>query len=122
MPGNAALHTVQLDGQTIQVTIANTQASRAQGLGGRTGLANDEGMLFVFAQDGVYPFWMKDMLFSIDIIWLSDSGAVIYIAPDISPTTYPATFGPREPARYVIELLAGWASAHNVKIGDIVRL
>lgn len=118
----AALPTIQLDGQTIHVTIASTDASRELGLGGRTGLAPDEGMLFVFRQDGLYQFWMKDMRFSIDILWLTADGKVIYIVPNLSPSTYPQAFGPAAQARYVLELSAGYAAAHGVKVGDVVQL
>ena len=117
-----ALQTVQLDGQTIRVSIANTEASRELGLGGRTGLAPDEGMLFVFPEDGIYAFWMKDMLFSIDMIWLADDGTVLYMAQNVSPDTYPKDFVPTSPARYVLELPAGYAKAYTVRIGDKATL
>ena len=114
--------TVALRGQTVRVSVADTPASRQRGLGGRSGLAPDEGMLFVFPQDGTYGFWMKDMSFSIDILWLSADGAVVYMAQNVSPDTYPQRFGPAEPARYVLELHAGFVIENNVTIGDIVRL
>jgi uncharacterized membrane protein (UPF0127 family) len=115
------LRTIMLDGQTIRVSIADTDAARQLGLGGRAGLAPDEGMLFIFPQDGVYSFWMKDMRFSIDMIWLSSGGAVTYMAQNVSPDTYPKAFGPNTPARYVLELPAGYAKEHTVKIGDIAQ-
>jgi len=79
-------------------------------------------MLFVFPEDGKYAFWMKDMRFSIDILWLSADGRVVYMALNVSPDTYPQVFRPDVPARYVLELPAGYAKAHAVRIGDIVRL
>lgn len=114
--------TVRLAGQTVRVDVADTPASREQGLSGRMGLAPDEGMLFVFPADGVYAFWMNDMLFSIDILWLSASGTVVYMAENATPDSYPATYKPNTPARYVLELPAGWAKAHNLKIGDSAEL
>jgi uncharacterized membrane protein (UPF0127 family) len=113
---------VVLAGQTIHVSIADTPALQEKGLGGRTSLAPNEGMLFVFPESGEYAFWMKDMRFSIDIVWLSDDGAVVYMAQNVSPDTYPQTFIPNEPARYVLELPAGWAKAYTMKIGDSARL
>jgi uncharacterized membrane protein (UPF0127 family) len=115
-------HTVQLDGQTIRVTIAQTDAERELGLGGRAGLSADEGMLFVFPTDGHYKFWMKDMRFSIDMLWIDSQGKIIYIAQNIAPETYPQSFGPDAPARYVLELPAGWANAHGVRVGNKVGL
>src|SRR3990167_10987110 len=102
------VRTIQLNGQTIRVSVADTETAREQGLSGRAGLATDEGMLFVFLKDGKYAFWMKDMLFSIDILWLSSDGAVVFMAKNVSPDTYPRAFAPDGPARYVLELPAGF--------------
>ena len=116
------LRAIQLRGQIIRVSVADTESARGQGLSGRAGLAADEGMLFVFPKDGNYAFWMKDMLFSIDILWLSSDGGVVYMAQNVSPDTYPQAFQPNVPARYVLELPEGFAKEHAVAIGDIVRL
>src|SRR3989338_2888627 len=115
------LRTVQLRRQSIRVLVADTGASREKGLSGRSGLAADEGMLFVFPQDGKYAFWMKDMLFSIDILWLSSDGAVVFMAKNVSPDTYPRAFAPDGPARYVLELPAGFIEENSVAVGGIVR-
>lgn len=114
--------TVEIDGQTVAVTIADTNATREKGLGGRTGLTDHEGMLFVFPQDGYFSFWMKDMSFSIDMVWISASGEVVYIEPDVAPSTYPTAYQPTKPARYVIELPAGFTEHYGIKIGDKVTL
>lgn len=116
------LRTVQLKGETIRVSVADTESTRGQGLSGRTGLAADEGMLFVFPQDGEHAFWMKDMLFSIDILWLSADGEVVYMAENVSPESYPQSFRSDVPARYVLELPAGYAKAYTVEVGDVVQL
>ena len=114
--------TIQLDGQTIHVAVVDTPVARERGLSGRQGLAGDQGMLFVFPKDGVYSFWMKDMLFSIDIIWISADGTITDIVQNLSPDTYPTAYTPSKPGRYVLELPAGYVKAHNVHEGDIVRL
>ncbi len=119
---NSASSTVQIGGETLRVTVAATEAARERGLSGRTGLADDEGMLFVFPRDGKYAFWMKDMTFSIDIIWISADGRIVYIAPNAPPTTYPEDFVSPTPARYVLEVPAGFAEMHGVKVGDIAGL
>src|SRR3989344_601909 len=115
------LRTIDLKGQTIRISIADTETARQQGLSGRAGLAADEGMLFVFPEDGTYAFWMKDMLFSIDIVWMSADGRVVYMAENVSPDTYPQVFRPDVPARYVLELPAGYVKEYNVVVGDLVR-
>ena len=70
-----------------------------QGLSGKSQLAQDQGMLFVFAQPGKYYFWMKGMNFSIDIIWIGEDMKVIYIKKDARPELYPETYGPRTQMR-----------------------
>ena len=118
---SSASSTVQVGGKTVRVTVADTPETRQKGLGGRNGLAPDEGMLFIFPQDGKYGFWMKDMKFPIDILWLSGARRVVYMAQNVSPDTYPEVFAPTTPARYVLELPAGYAKAYTVGVGDEVR-
>ena len=116
-PGYTA-STVQIDGNTIHVAIADTPALQELGLGNRGGLPDGEGMLFVFDADKEYAFWMKDMQFSIDMVWISASKNIVYMAQDVSPATYPEDFVPTAPARYVLELPAGYAQARGFKVGD----
>ncbi len=75
-------------------------------------------MLFVFEGVAVQCFWMKDMHFSIDIIWLDAEKRVVHIEKDVSPETYPRTFCPSKPAKYVIELSAGEASRSSIRPGQ----
>ena len=114
--------TITLVGQTVRVTLADTEEKRAQGLSGRSGLAPDEGMLFIFQADGRYSFWMKDMQFSIDILWLDAEGQVVYMAQNVSPDTYPRGYRSDRDARYVLELPSGWAERYNVRVGDTAVL
>lgn len=114
--------TIQLNERTIRVSVADTPAERESGLSGRASLVAGEGMLFVFPEDGRYAFWMKDMHFAIDILWISREGVIVDLEENVSPETYPATFTPRTEARYVVELPAGYAQEHGVRVGDIVRL
>ena len=118
----SSLRTIRLAGQELRVSVVRTPEESAKGLSGRTGLGTGEGMLFVFDTEAIYRFWMKDMLFSIDILWLSGTGEVVYIQENASPETYPAVFTPHAPARYVLELPAGFVKDYTVAIGDIVRL
>lgn len=105
---------------TIHTLIADTDPLRELGLGGRDGLDTDTGMFFVFQKDGIYPFWMKDMRFSIDMIWISHDKKIIYMAQNIAPSTYPMSFGPQTLARYVLEVPANYAVQHGFMIGDAV--
>jgi uncharacterized membrane protein (UPF0127 family) len=112
---------VGVDDQTVRVTIADSDELRSRGLGGRAGLAPDEGMLFVFDTDLQPGFWMKDMLFSIDILWLDSEKRIVHIAPRVAPDTYPKAFFPPVPSRYVLELPTGFAARHKIRIGDVAR-
>ncbi len=118
----ASPYVLTLAGVQVHVRLAQTPTDQEKGLGGRDSLAPDEGMLFIFPKDGQHAFWMKDMKFPIDIIWLAVDGKVVYIVPDLSPNTYPQSFAPSKPARFVLEVPAGFAAKHNVHVGDIAQL
>jgi uncharacterized membrane protein (UPF0127 family) len=113
--------TIAVGTTTLTVEVATTPAEQAGGLSGRTGLAPGTGMLFVFPTAGAYQFWMKDMQFAIDMLWLDSEGTVTYIAANATPESYtqtpPQTFGTQTPSQYVLEVPAGWAAAHGVAEG-----
>ena len=113
---------VQFGVNGIRYEVVTTQRAQELGLGGRTNLPDDYGMLFVFPNADKYGFWMKDMRVPIDIIWLSDTGAIISIDANVSPTTYPKAFYPPSPVRYVLETRAGLAMAKNWVVGSTVAL
>lgn len=113
---------VKIAGQNIKVELATTVALQTKGLSGRSGLEEGEGMLFVFETGGKFPFWMKDMNFSIDIIWISADKKVIYIKKDARPEDYPQSYGPAENAMYVLEVVSGFSEKNNLKIGDRVEI
>ncbi len=115
-------HTVLIKGERIRVDIVDTPAEREQGLSGRTGLGKNEGMLFVFDEEGQYGFWMKDMLFPIDIVWIASDGTVVYVVESATPESYPLAYVPPRAARYVLELPADWVRAHALSTGEKVSL
>lgn len=112
---------ISIAGNTVRVEIANTEASREQGLSGRTGLAPNTGMLFVFPYASIWGMWMKDMQFSLDMLWVGPDGTIVELKKDLAPDTYPESFASTEPALYVIELPAGYISAHNLMKGETVQ-
>lgn len=111
---------IELGGVTVTADIADTEPVRQLGLSGREGLSEDKAMLFVFQDDGEHSFWMKDMLFPIDIIWLSSEKRVVYIAKNATPESFPSSFVPNVPSRYVIEVAAGFTDRHNISVGTQV--
>ena len=84
-------------------------------------MKKDEGMLFVFNHTGKYPFWMKDMNFPIDIIWIGEDLRVVYIKKDAKPESYPETFTPNQDAKYVLEVFSSFSEKNNLKEGDRVK-
>ncbi|MBI5003750.1 DUF192 domain-containing protein [Candidatus Kaiserbacteria bacterium] len=118
----AYTHVVRIAGRNISVEAVDTPEGRQQGLSGRPDLAPDAGMLFIFEKDDYHAFWMKDMRFSIDIVWISADGQVVSIASNVSPKTYPHSFQPKAPARYVLELPAGFSNKYRLEEGDPVQL
>lgn len=116
------LRTISVNGSPMRVFVAETPMELERGLGGRDSLSPADGMLFVFPEDGVYGIWMKNMRFSIDIVWLSAEGQVVHIEERVSPETYPQAFRNTELARFVLELPAGGAEAHGIRPGSILSL
>jgi uncharacterized protein len=99
---------------SLRIEYATSTEAREKGLGGRDVIQNDYGMLFVFPKKDKYGFWMKDMLVPIDIFWLDNQGHVASIAQDVATSTYPTVFYPVEPAKYVLETVAGFAHEHSI--------
>lgn len=118
-PATASL---RAGGKTINLQIAATEAAQEQGLGGRRSMSDNQGMLFTFDQPNRQCFWMKDMRFPLDIIWLNSAKQVVYLRADVSPKTYPEKFCPSSPARYVIELNAGQAAQLDIRSGQTLQL
>lgn len=98
--------------------IADNWALRERGLGGRTGLGSDGAMLFIFEESSDHQFWMKDMLFGIDMVWLDAEKRVIHIERNVKPESFPKSFGPDEDSRYVLEFKEGVADSIGLKMGD----
>ena len=119
---SAFAHPFTIGDAKLMVAYALTPAVQAQGLSDTPDLAPDTGMLFVFPSDSVVPFWMKDMRYSLDIVWIGSDGTVKDITPDLAPSTYPNSFVPKVPVRYALEVPAGFAMANHVVIGTKVVL
>src|SRR6266550_5987392 len=106
--------------KVVYARLANNDSERTRGLSGSSQLADDQAMLFVFDQDGRWGVWMKDMRYSLDILWLDSGKKVVDIAQNVSPNTYPTVFSPKNNARYVVELPAGFTDQHQVSVGQAV--
>ena len=118
-PGQAV---VVLKDTTVIADIADTPEKRTQGLSGRKNLGSNQGMIFIFENPGVPGFWMKDMLFPIDMIWISESERIVSITKDARPESYPSVFYPKGEVKYVLEVPAGFSEKNNLKEGDRVLI
>jgi hypothetical protein len=108
---------------SILVEMAQTKAQWEKGLSDRTDLGELDGMLFVFPQFHIPIFWMKDMHFPIDMIWIS-SGKVVDITPStpVELTDKLPTYSPRVPVNMILETRAGWAEENGITIGDTLTI
>lgn len=113
---------VLLGGQEIIVTVADTPALRAQGLSFRDSIKQNEGMLFVFETPEMSGFWMKDMSFSIDVIWFDKEKRIIDVWENADPQSYPRIVTPRVPAQFVLEVPAGFFKENKLKIGNMFEI
>lgn len=113
--------TIMVNGQVVEVQLAKTELARERGLGGKICLGDKQGMLFQFNQPGNYPFWMKDMRFPIDIVWISTNHRVVGVAANVLPSSYPKTYVSQQPAQDVLELDAGQAARIGLKEGTLLH-
>lgn len=103
----------------IQAEIVSSASDRQIGLMFRGHLAEDKGMLFVFESEDYHAFWMKNMHFAIDFIWMDSDKKVIYISRDVQPCRNSCdNFMPSEKTKYVLEVCSGFADKNNLHIGD----
>ncbi|OGG61033.1 hypothetical protein A3C87_01890 [Candidatus Kaiserbacteria bacterium RIFCSPHIGHO2_02_FULL_49_34] len=100
--------TIRIADTSLCVEVVATEEKIIQGLSGRTEIGAD-GMLFSMPTTERHGFWMKDMHFSIDIVWINGSNTITEITYNLTPKTYPKSFHPQQPARFVLELPAGTA-------------
>jgi len=112
------------DGTKVSVEIADSPETRERGLMFRRQLGPNEGMVFVWSEPGFYPFWMKNTLIPLDIIWLDAGGRVVSIAASVPPCRADPcpTYPPAGSASCVVEVAAGFTAAHGVKPGDTLTL
>ena len=97
--------------------MADTPELQELGLGNRVSLDANKAMIFVFKDPARYAFWMKDMNFSIDMIWIDADKKVVDVSVNVSPLTYPQAFMPTSPVIYVLEVNAGVAQKMQIQKG-----
>ncbi len=113
---------ITINNQTITVDLAITPLDQQTGLSFKKNLAENKGMLFIYPDKQIRKFWMKDMNFPLDILWLSDDKIIsidknLPAAGDLPKVTYSSPV----PVNYVLEILGGTSDKFNFKSGDTVK-
>jgi uncharacterized protein len=104
----------------VSVETVDDDLSRAKGLMFRKSLARDSGMLFIFPSEDIYSFWMKNTLIDLDMIWLNKDLQVVEIksfVPGCKTADCPS-YTPKNKAKFVLEINAGFAEIYKIKIND----
>lgn len=112
---------IKINNTVLNLIISDTQPLRELGLSGRNSLENDVGMIFIFPLEDYYGFWMKDMNFPIDILWIDNNKIIVDELSNVSPSTFPKVFRPKQKSLYVLETNAGFFEKNAIQIGDKVE-
>lgn len=104
------------------IEIADSSAEHQTGLQNRKDLCDNCGMLFVFKSEEPRTFWMKDTSLSLDIIFIDQSGEVVSIAENTTPLSTNPLYKSEKPARYVLEVNAGWSKKNSISKGDSIDI
>ena len=111
-PGANNLIYLEIGDTRLNVEIASTPAARSKGLGGREELA----------AGWAYPFWMNNMHFPLDIIWIAEDWRILGFEERVLPSSYPTTFRSPRPVLYVLEVNSGFVAESQVTVGETVKL
>lgn len=119
-PVLSKLKALQLGDQTLQVELACRSEEHQKGLMFRQEMPENQGMLFVFAQEQILSFWMKNTYLPLSIAYIDQAGRIIDIQ-DMKPldqTPHPSA----KPARYALEVNQGWFVRHGIKLQQLIKL
>jgi len=110
--------TIEINGIKIK---AEVPENYSQGLSGRKFLPEQEGMIFIFEEPDYYSFWMKDMNFPLDFIWIKDN-KIMEVTEKVRPIDYqpPKTLKPNKKSNIVLEVNSGFIEKNNIEVGDKV--
>lgn len=116
---------VSINNETFKVKVAETDEEKQIGLSKTNKLGDNQGMLFVFSKPDYYSFWMKEMKFPIDIIYIRGNKVVTIITNAQAPTeenTNLQIYQPKDASDKVLEINAGLAEKYNIKEGSTINI
>ena len=114
---------VTVNGLVLVTDISVTNEQRTKGLSEKDDLAENEAMLFVFGSEAKHTFWMKDMKFPIDIIWIDSDKTIVHIEHNLQPCSSGIlcpTYKPNDGSLYVLETFGGFAEKYGIAKGTQV--
>ena len=117
--------TVTVNGYNISAFVADTDDKRSKGLSGVENMTESQGMLFIFNYPSKQGFWMKEMMFPLDIIWLDSNSSVIHVEKGLQPCAsvlFCPVYSPLKDAKYVLETISGFTDLHSVNEGDKIKI
>lgn len=117
-PANGSNYYLTVKGKTIKVEIAADEESRDRGLMFRDSLPPDSGMLFIFPEEDIRDFWMKNTQLPLSIAYITANGLILNIK-DMQPLSLDSV-NSEAPAQYALEMNQGWFNKNNIKAGDTI--
>jgi uncharacterized protein len=115
---------ITVNGLVLVADISATNEQRTKGLSVKEDLAENEAMLFVFGNEAEHTFWMKDMKFPIDIIWIDSNKTIVHIEHNLQPCSFEVlcpTYTPNDESLYVLETIGGFAKKYDIVKGTKVE-
>ena len=117
---------IKIGNIVFNVEIASTSVEKARGLSFRPSLGENQGMLFTFSTGAVQTFWMKDMNFPLDMIWISGNTVVGFAQNAVPQPGVPlwglTIYSSPDDTDKVLEVNAGTVANDNIKVGDTVQI
>ncbi len=113
---------IMIGGVSVQASVADSMSERIKGLSDTPYMPEDIVKLFAFGSPGEHSIWMKNMNYSLDIIWVAKEGQILHIEENVSPDSYPTSFKSPVPAWFVVETNAGFVGLNSISVGDEVVL
>ena len=111
---------IDVNGHDVSVELALTPEEQMTGLMNRDALGCDDGMLFIFPQEQILSFWMKNTAIPLSIAYVKIDGRIVQIdsMKPYSLDSHPS----HEKVKYALEMNEGWFAKHGVNVGDLVRI
>jgi uncharacterized membrane protein (UPF0127 family) len=121
-------HKIKINNTIFDANFANTEILRNKGFSDVKEINENQAILFIFDQPSMQTFWMKDMNFDLDILWIDENNKIIKIDKNISKNSYnknnPALseiLHSPAPVKYVLEIKAGVSEKNKINIGDEIK-